>query len=135
MCDADETCPFVEKGFVGLLVEPCIGSKWDDTQLYTLAFGKQLPRNDVAVMLHGGDYHFVPLGKKCFAKGGGHQVDALGRATRKDNLVAVTGIDETAYRFARLLILLGSLLREEMYATMHIGIDIRVRLGNGIYYA
>ena len=128
----DEACVPVEE--LGVLVHADLATVGDGyhTQADALACFEQLPRHDIAVVLHGGDNHLVTLAKEGLAKRGGQQVDGLGGATGKDDLIGGGGIDEGAHALARCLVQPRGLLREEVYAAMHIGVHRVVLLGDGV---
>ena len=68
-------------------IEESIGSHRDEAQACAFAFGQELPRHEVAVMLHLGEENDVARAHMGVAPGAGHQVDALGRAAGEDDLV------------------------------------------------
>ena len=84
---------------------------------------EQLPGNDVAVMLHHRNNHFIALAHTLIAKARSEQVDALGGSARENHLVGTTRIDEPPHRLARSFVKLGGLLREVMHSTMYVRID------------
>jgi hypothetical protein len=49
--------------------------------------------------------------------------------------MAVAGIDVALHALAGILVRLGSLLAQGVHATMHIGIDTTIALGNAVYHA
>ena len=69
------------------------------SELRAGAFGQQLPRHDVAVMLHFREQDFVAGFDVLAAPGLRDQVDAFGRAARENDFVRRCGIDE--FRGAR----------------------------------
>ena len=91
----------------------------------------QLPRNDVTVMLHNRNNHFITFLHLTVGKRRSQQVDALRRAPCKHDFIATACIDKTTYSLTRSFMQLGSLLRQEMHTTMHIGIDRIIFIGYG----
>ena len=96
--------------------------------------GLQLPGNDVAMVLHGGDDDLIARLHLTFGKRRGQKVDAFGRTTGKDDFGRATGVDETAHRLARSLVKFRGLLGKEMHSAMHIGIHGIVFVGDGFHY-
>ena len=104
----------------------------DDAELDALAHLQQLPGNDVAVMLHGGDDDLVALAEEGFAEAGGEQVDALRGAASEDDFVGAASVDEAADSLAASFVEFSSLLRKEVNAAMDVGVDAVVLVGDGI---
>ena len=99
------------------------------------SFGsQQLPGNDITVMFHNGEDHFVTFLHKLFTKTGYKQIDTLRRSTGEDNFVRTGGIDKLPHCFTGSFMQFRSLLRKKMYTTMHVGVDRIIFICNGIYY-
>ena len=98
----------------------------------TQALSLQLPRNDIRVVLHLGYEHLVTSLHLTLAERASHQVDGLGSATRKDYLFYLLRIDKLAYLLTSSLMQVGSLLRQIMHATMHIGINVKILVAHSI---
>ena len=95
---------------------------------------QQLPGNDIAVMLHNGENHLIPLLHKLFTEAGHKQIDTFRRTAGKDDFIRTAGIDKLPHRLTRRLVQLRSLLRKEMHTTMHIGVDRIVLVRNGVHH-
>src|SRR5262249_16714224 len=78
--------------------------------------------NDIGMVLHRGDYNFIPGADVFPAVGLRDQVDSLGRAAQKDDLARVAGVEKALDDEARVLIGFGAKLAQQMYAAMDIGI-------------
>ena len=132
---ADEARMLVEELAVGGLVEGAVVEHGTHTKFEAIAAGLELPRHDVAVMLHHGDDDLVARLEKLLCVGGGNEVDALRGAAREDNLGGASGIDKLAHGLAGLLVELGGLLTHPMDATVDIGIDVEILVAHGVQYA
>ena len=86
------------------------------------------------MVLHLGDDDLVAFLHEGLTKAGGNEVDALRGATSEDDFAGRAGIDETADGLACLLVEVCSLLGEEVYATVDVGIHVVVLLGHGFYH-
>ena len=86
---------------------------------------------NIAVMLHDRNNHFIAFLHLTVGKRRSQQVDTLRRAPCKHDFIATACIDKTTYSFTRSFMQLGSLLRQEMHTTMHIGIDRIIFIGYG----
>ena len=86
------------------------------------------------MMLHHRNNHFIAFFHLTIGKGSRHKIYALCGATGKHNLGCAACVDETSYRFARSFMKISSLLRQEMYTTMHIGIYRIILVSNRLYH-
>ena len=93
-----------------------------DPQHNPFLFAQELPGDDVRVMLHGGDHHFVACLEHLPAPAAGHQVDGLRGTAHKDDLPGFTGVDELPHLDANVFISLGGALAQLMHAAMDVGI-------------
>ena len=66
------------------------------------------------------------INKEASGKRGSHEVDALGGATGKDNLLVVAGIDEGLHLTAHGLVAVGGGSRKMMGAAMDIAIEMTI---------
>ena len=96
------------------------------------ALTQHLPRHDVGVVLHDGEYHFVAFVEKAIAQRRSHEVEAFGRAAREDDFGRRARTDEGPHAFAGLLVQVGGLLREEVDAAVHVGVDRVVFVHHGL---
>ena len=121
--NADNLCTFGEKLLVFIQQQfPFIVHR-NHFDCNSFAGGQQLPGNDVAVMFHYRNNHFITFLHKLISKAGNKQINAFRRPPRKDNLIRSGGIDKPAYRLTGGLMQFCCLLGEIMYPAMHIGID------------
>ena len=131
---ADEACAFGQQGFVGIHEKFALVGHGDDFQHRPFALAHHLPRDDVAVVLHGADEDFVALVDEGFAKGEGEQVDALGGASGEEDFGGGTGIDEATNGLAAGFVEVGCLLGKEVYATMHVGVHVVVFVHHRLHH-
>ena len=128
MSHADDASALVEEPLILVHLQlPVVGHRYDTKTNATLRC-LQLPRHDVRMVLHNGDYHLVALLHKLLRKGCSHKVQALRSAAREHYLLYLRRIDELPHPLTRRLVQVSCLLREVMYATMHVGIHIVVFL-------
>src|SRR5216683_2100771 len=83
-------------------------------------------------MLDGGDQHLIAGSDVLPAPRAGHEVDALRRAAREDDLFLAAGIDESLHRAARLLVGRGGDLAQVMHAAMHVRVFLGVVANDAI---
>ena len=95
----------------------------DDAQMGAVPFAGQLPRNDVAVVLHGGDDHLVAFADVTLRERGGYQIDAFRRATGEDDFVGLAGVDESLHGLAGVFIGFGGLGGQIMGATVYVAVE------------
>ena len=86
----------------------------------------QLPRHDVAVVLHYRDNHLVALGHEGLAERRRYKIDALCCATCEDYLLYLWSIDKLAHFLASRLVQVGGTLRQIVYATVNVGVGIEI---------
>ena len=129
-----KTRALVEKRAVCLHVEHPTGIHRDDTQGDALVASEKLPRDDVGVVLHDGEYNLVAILKE-IAVGGSHEVDGLGGATGEDDLLDGGGVDHAAHALAGDLLQVGGLLRQGMDASVDVGLVLKIHAVDGIDHA
>ena len=95
----------------------------------------QLPRHNVAMVFHGGDYHLVARLHKTLAKRRCDKVDTLGCSASKDDFVIAVGIDKLANGTPSSLVQVGCLLRKIVNTSMHVGIGVEILVLHGIEHA
>ena len=103
-----------------------------NTQTNTFACLNQLPADDIRMMLHLTDDHLVALIQKSVAKSCSHEIDALCRTPGENNFGSTPCIQETTYGLPGRFVQLSSLLGQEMYTTVHIGIHIVIFLSHSL---
>src|SRR5262245_19735197 len=91
-------------------------------QLGTLLFAQDLPRDDVRVMLHRRDEDLIAGLNVLAPEAGGDQVNRLGGAADEDDLLGLTGAEETLDFLPRRFELLGGALAKRMDAAVHVGV-------------
>ena len=94
-----------------------------------------MPGDDVGVVLHLSNQHLIASLHLRLAERGGYQIDGFCSATRKDNLLYLTGIDKAAHLLTGGFVQVGSLLTEVVYAAMHVGVDVEVLVAHSIEHA
>ena len=134
MGHADNLCTFGKQLLVFILQKLPLVIHRNDLNGDAFFSSQQLPGNDIAVMLHDGKNHLIPLLHKFIAETGYKQVDTFRRTAGKDYFIRAAGIDKLPHRLTRCLVQLRSLLRKKMHTAMHIGIDRIVLVRNGIYH-
>ena len=85
MGHTQETGTLIEQAFQGIQREISLIIHGYHTNTYALSGLQQLPGHDVAVMLHLGHYHLISLMHECLSETAGHQIDALGGTTGKED--------------------------------------------------
>ena len=132
--NADDFGPFIEQRLDGIGRNGALVGDGQDANLDALPLLKQLPRNDVGVVFHLGDEHFITLLHECLTEAGGHEIDALRGAAGKDNFARRAGIEEAAHRLAGRLVEVGGLLGQEVYAPVDVGVHIIIFLRHGLHH-
>lgn len=94
----------------------------------------ELPGHYIGVVLHDRDDDLVALVHESFGKGRCHEVETLGGAAGEHYLGRRGGMDKAAHRLAGGLVQLGGLLRHPVYATVYVGVDVKVLIAHGIEY-
>jgi len=130
--DADEAGAGGEEVLEGLHVETAVVGDGDDAEHRAAALAEELPRDDVAVVLHLADNDFVALVAEGFAERGGEEVDALGGAAGEEDFGGGGGAEEAADGLAGGFVAVGGLLRETVDAAVDVGVDGGVSVGDGI---
>ena len=95
-------------------------------------FTEHLPRDNVGVMLHGGDEHLVAFAHVGAAVCLGDEIDGLGCAANKDDFVGVGSLDKAPYRLPRLVVCLGGTYAQRMHTAMDVGIVVLVITHEGV---
>ena len=85
-------------------------------------FGHHLPGDDVRVVLHLGEQHFVAGAERVAPEARSHQVQPFRRAPDEDHFLGGVGAEECRQAAPRLLVLPGGAFGEHMDAAM----DVRV---------
>lgn len=132
---ADNAGTFGEEPFVFVEQQLATVVHRDDAKLDALAHLQQLPGDDVAVVLHGGDDDLVALAEEGFAEAGGEQVDALRGTAGEDDFVGAAGVDEATDSLAAGFVEFSSLLRKEVNTAVDVGVDAVVFISDSINYA
>ena len=129
--DADYFCFRGEEPFVFIQQQFAAVVHGDDAKHDAALGGLQLPGDDVAVVLHGGDDDLVARLHLRLAEGGRQEVDALRGASGEDDFAGRAGVDKPAHGLAAGFVQLCGLLGEEMHATVYVGVSIIVFVGDG----
>mmetsp|Transcript_136 Transcript_136/g.304 ORF Transcript_136/g.304 Transcript_136/m.304 type:complete len:387 (-) Transcript_136:213-1373(-) len=122
----------VQSGAVG--VQPRV---FHHQPLRTQALGEHLPRDDVAVVLHGGDDDLRGTGavfghQEAVAQGPREKVEALRRAAREHDLLAARGADQLGHGVAGILVGRGRGLAEEVGSAVDVGVHRVVIPAEGV---
>ena len=129
--DADELGLWGEEPFVFIQQQLAAVVHGDDAKHDAALGGLQLPGDDVAVVLHGGDDDLVARLHLRLAEGGRQEVDALRGASGEDDFAGRAGVDKPAHGLAAGFVQLCGLLGEEMHATVYVGVGVVVFVGDG----
>ena len=108
--DRHQAGAFIEELHIFIHADFALVGDGYHTQADALALLEQLPRHDVAMVLHGGHDDLVALVQEGLAKRRCQQIESLGGATREDNLTGRGGIDKRTHALARGLVQFGGLL-------------------------
>ena len=122
--DSHHFRPRGEELLVRLHIELSLIANRDHAELGAL----ELPGDDIGVVLHRGDDHFVTRLHKCSAVGVRHGIDAVGGASREDHLRSLPGVDKTGSGLPCRLVRLRRHAAEVVDATMDIRIGVEVAL-------
>ena len=96
------------------------------------ALGDQLPRHQVAVVLHLGQEYHVALLQVRAAPAGRHQVDRFRGAAGEDDLLRGLGVDELPHAVAGALVAVGGAHREGVEPPVHVGVVLRIEVVEGV---
>src|SRR5580692_1871438 len=88
------------------------------SQIRTLLLAKNLPRDDIGVMLHGGDNDLVSVANVGASPRLGHEVDALGGSAHKNNFPGIGGVQKPLHGRARFFVTCRSFFGESVHAAM-----------------
>ncbi len=83
------------------------------------------------MVLHHGEYYLV-AGLEKLSVARCHQVNRLGRASCKNNLVGRVGVDKRPHPLPRCLHGRSGFLRQRVYATVHIGAAVVVGIVDSV---
>ena len=92
----------------------------------------QLPRHDVGVVLHGGNYHLVALAHKLIGKRRHHEVQRLGSSSGEYHLVGRLCVDKRSHLLSCRLMQVGGLLRQVVDTTVNIGVHVEIFISHRI---
>ena len=130
--ESDEFGLLLQQLCVDIQVERTFIGHGDKLKTRAGALGEQLPGYEVAVMLHLGQYDQIAGGDVGRAPAVGHQIDALRRVAREDDLLALACIDETGGFHPRFLHCRRRFLADLVDAAMDIGMDGLVIVAHGV---
>ena len=118
-------CALVNKGIERIEFQCATIINRNYSQLCPLALRSQLPRHDVRVVLDMADYHIVAIMQKILAPARSHQVQGHRSTQSKYHLLTALRTDKLAHHLSRLLVSYRHLLRQQMHATMYIGVIVQ----------
>ena len=104
------------------------------TQHATGALSQQLPRHQVAVVLHEGEQHLVSLAQVGVTPAAGHQVDRLAGIAGEHDLPRTGGTDELRSRGPGSFEGFGGSDAELVGTAMHIGVVAGVVVLQGLQH-
>ena len=123
MSQGDKAGAVAEQVLKGLHIHLTTVADGHNSQGNALALPDELPRHDVAVMLHHRDDDFV-ASLQHLTEGGCHQVDSLGGTAGENHLLHTAGINEGTHLFACEFHKVGGFLRQGVNATVHVGLVV-----------
>jgi len=121
-----------------LLVEPLqiklpvVAGDLDEVEFCADPVGQNLPRHEVAVVLHLGEQNRVALAQLVERPSVGDEVQPLGGAARENNFLAGAGVEVVSDSLARALVRLGGAVAQLVDATVHVGVIMLVVAANRI---
>src|SRR5439155_2105113 len=104
----------------------------DDAESGANLLTQELPRDNIGVVLHGGDDDLVTRLEERPAVALSDEIDAFRGPTHEDELSRVRSIEKPPHRVARALIGVGSLFAQEVDPAMDIRVFRRIILGDRI---
>lgn len=129
--EGEDFCFFAEEREEGGVVESAVVEDGDDLEGGSGALGEHLPRDDIGVVLEGGDDDFVS-GAQSGGEDVGDEVDAVGGAGGEDDFVGRGGVEVTRDGFAGGFVGGGGLLGEVVGAAMDVGVGLLVVGAGGV---
>ena len=97
VCDADNLGAFVEEFLILIHLEQAVVGNGYNAQPYATSGLQELPRNDVAVVLHLAEDDFVAFLHESLTEARCYEIDALRRSASKDNLRRAACIEESTH--------------------------------------
>ena len=128
----DKAGALIEQRLVGCHIQIAVVVHRNDAQDDAQPVAQHLPRHNVGMVLHNGEYHLVALVQESASVTVGHEIEALGGAAREDYLLRLSRVDEAAHLLAGCLVEFGGLLREVVHTAVHVGVRIVVFLADGV---
>jgi hypothetical protein len=95
----------------------------DHPQRGPALLAEHLPRDDVRVVLHGGDQHLVAAAHALPAVRAGDEVDALRRAAHEHDFRRGRRVEVARHHGAAPLVGRGGFLAQLVHAPVHVGVD------------
>ena len=123
--EGEDFCFLAEEGEEGGVVEGAVVEDGDDLEGGSGALGQHLPRDDVRVMLEGGDNDFVS-GVESGGENVGDEVDAVGGAGGEDDFVGGSGVEVARDGVAGGFVGGGGFLGKMVGAAMDVGVGLLV---------
>lgn len=122
MGGADESGAIVEKRLESIYLERPVFINVEDTELSPATLAKELPGDDVGMVLERRDDNLIALANELIAPCVGNKVYGLGRIASEDNLGRIGRSKERGDSLAGILIERGADVAEMVYAAVYIGI-------------
>ena len=121
--------PFVDAAHIE---EAAITRDWQVNKLNTDFIRQELPRDNVAMVLHLGEEDLVAALEKFISPGMGDEIDALGRAPGEDDLIDAPRIEELRGPGTGSFVGGTGAVTQLVDAAMHIGVVMLVIVQQGI---
>ena len=92
------------------------------------SFGQQLPRHQVAVVLHHRQEDHIPFADKFSAPRLSHEVNAFGSSARENDFLGARRADVLRHALTRFFVSLRRTRTQRVQPAMHIGIVVLVKI-------
>ena len=125
----DDPGAIVQQAVKGLHVQLTGARDGRGHQARSRLFADHLPGNDVRVVLHPGDEHFVTGPEPGLAQTGGDEIDRFGRSPGKDDFVGPRRIDVFAHLVPGAFVGVRGTLAQLVHAPVHVGM-VALLVGN-----
>ncbi len=135
MGGADESGAVVEKRLKIIYLERAVFINVKNTELGTATLAKELPRNDVGMVLKRRDNNLVAFTHELIAPCVGDKVYCLSRITSEDDLGRVCCSKERGDSLARILIERGADIAEMVNSAVYVGVYTMIDVIVGVDYA
>ena len=118
----DYSGPVAQQSVKRLHVQLTVTVDGNNHQARARLFADHLPGNDVGVVLHPGDQHFVTRSEPYLAQACGNEIDRLGGSPGKDDFVGPRRIDVIAHLVPGALVGVRGTLAQLVHAPVYVGV-------------